>query len=930
MKQLFITLCYVFLAAAAGAQVTPPLPHYPTAEEAELMQDWRYVPPAELLGQVPMPPPGPVRIMAEWEETEALIITWAGFQPILREIVRAAVAECTVIIVAANPATVSNYLQNAGVPLDRVVILSKPFDSIWVRDYGPWAVYQNDVDSLMIVDWIYNRPSRRADDTIPRIIARQMDLPIYEAILPPYDWVHTGGNNLPDGMGTMFSSDLVLDENPGKTEAEIDQIAELYLGAERYIKFPKLPYDGIHHLDMHMVLIDEETIIVGEYPEGVADGPQIEENLDYLINEVPTPFGNPYRIIRIPMPPDASGRYPDAGGHYRTYTNSIFVNKTILVPTYEEQYDTTALRIYQEALPGYHVVGINCNSIIPSLGALHCITKLVGVRDPLWIAHARLRDTDDTEQDYAVNAIIKHRSGIAESTLYYRLAPDSNYTAVPMVLADSASAVWAAAIPAQAERSTIQYYIHAEANSGKEQVRPLVAPEGYFQFQVRAMAPSFAVSATTLCPGGSVQFQDQSQGAVSTWQWLFPGGSPASSDEQNPQVSYAEAGSYSATLIIGNGEIFDTLTLEGIIQVEGGILPYFENLDAGLAESAWAVVNPQQDAAAWTWEAGPFCHDGALVLDNFNHDTRNTRDYLRARFDLTGLVEPSLSFDVAYAPYNAQFFEGLRVNAISCEGEKTTLYEKFGPSLATASATTEAFTPDGCSQWREEAVSLAAFAGQVVVIEFENIGGYGNLLYLDNIAIKAAELANQPPTVAIANPADETVFLDELPELGIEIEAFDADGVVRMVSLFVNFDSISTSAEPPFAFRYTLPAYGEYILQARATDDRGATAFSLPVQVSAQPSSSLAVVPGGVGLAFEAFPNPASNRINLRFQAEQALLVDIRLLNALGQPVLYRQERLLPGEGRYSLDLADLPAGPYQMTVTHGGNSASLKITVMR
>jgi agmatine/peptidylarginine deiminase len=86
------------------------------------------------------------------------------------------------------------------------------------------------------------------------------------------------------------------------------------------------------------------------------------------------------------MPPAANGQYPNTNGDYRTYTNSVFVNKTIIVPFYEEKYDTIARRIYENLLPGYNVVGIDCNKIIPSLGAIHCITKEVGVLDPLMIS----------------------------------------------------------------------------------------------------------------------------------------------------------------------------------------------------------------------------------------------------------------------------------------------------------------------------------------------------------------------------------------------------------------------------------------------------------------------------------------------------------------------------------------------------------------
>src|SRR5688500_2545536 len=423
------------------------LPHYPTAGEEKDMKEY--------LGQInagkrliPSPPIGPVRTMAEWEQIQALVITWAGHNTILREIVRHAVKECKVLIITTNPANVTSQLTTAGIPLDSVQFVNSPFNSIWVRDYGPWTVYKNDVDSLFLVDWIYNRP-REEDDATPTAIADFLGIPIYEAVVDPDDFVHTGGNHLPDGMGTAFSSMLVLEENNDKTEAEIDTIVKKYLGVNQYIKFPTLPYDGIHHLDMHMRVIDEETIIFGEYPDGVADGPQINANIDYLLEEFQTAFGNKYRIVRIPMPPEGT-RYPDDGGDYRTYTNSIFINKTILVPTYEEKYDTTALRIYRENLPGYNVVGINCNSIIPSLGALHCITKLVGTSDPLLIAHPRLRDSDNTESEYSVTAIIKHRSGIETASLFYRNSLDSVYTEVVMSLSDTLENSWTAVIPPHA------------------------------------------------------------------------------------------------------------------------------------------------------------------------------------------------------------------------------------------------------------------------------------------------------------------------------------------------------------------------------------------------------------------------------------------------------------------------------------------------
>ncbi|WP_170254490.1 agmatine deiminase family protein [Phaeodactylibacter luteus] len=708
---------------------------------------------------LPQAPPPPVRLMAEWEEAQALLVSWRNeHSALLREIVRYGQEECRVMIFADNPANVASFLEAGGVPLEQVDLLSPPYNSIWIRDYGPWTIYHNDVDSLMIADYIYNRPWRPQDDDIPAFVAQQLGLPFYEAAEAPNDWVHSGGNNLRDGMGTIFSSDLVLGENPGKSEAEIDAIAHLFFGADRYVKLPALPFDVIHHLDMHMRLIDEETIVIGQYPEGVADGPQIEANIEYLLNEVPTPFGNPYRIIRMPMPPDADGRYPDNNGDYRTYTNALFVNKTLLVPIYEEQYDTTALRIYEEALPGYRVVGIDCNGIIPSLGAIHCITKLVGANDPLWIAHARLRDQESSTAPYPISAIIKHKSGIAGAALHYREAGTENYTAVPLLLEDTLQSVWAGAIPPFPENTVLEYYLSAEAQNGKTQVRPMPAPEGYFRFRVNALQPAFSPGSAILCPGQSITFDNLTAGSYDSLRWEFPGGQPAQSTAESPTIFYNSSGTFPVRLIAYKGAVADTLDRSAAVEVRDLQLPYTEGFSSGLP-ATWEVDNPNADAAVW--EVAPLqgCDPGAMRLNNFLVDTRGTSDFLRASFDLAGMNSPALKFDLAYAQKTSAFEDGLRVNVVDCEGNRVTVFEQFGAALATAEPQISPFAPADCSEWRTEQVDLSSFAGQGLAVEFENVGGYGNNLYLDLIQIvdqspsRTAEHGQQFSARLFPNPA---------------------------------------------------------------------------------------------------------------------------------------------------------------------------------
>ncbi|NNF02265.1 MAG: T9SS type A sorting domain-containing protein [Bacteroidia bacterium] len=427
------------------------------------------------------PPSSPVRTMAEWEELHGVLITWAQFQVMLKDIVKASKEEGKVYIVTNNPSSVVNYLNVYNIDTVNVEFVVTSYNSVWSRDYGPWSAYTNDVDTLITVDWIYNRP-RPSDDQIPVTMSNLLGTPLYETTAAPWDLIHTGGNFMTDGMGTGFSSKLLLNENPSKTEAVIDTIMKKFMGIDRYIKMDNLPYDVIHHIDMHMKLLDEETILMGEYPLGISDGPQIEANLQYVLSNFNSAFGTPYKVIRIPMPPDATGRYPSNGGNYWTHTNASFVNKTILVPIYGGPSDTTAIRIFQEALPGYNVVGIDSRPSIPSLGAIHCIMKEIGTDDPLLIVHQSLEDTYDDVNPYNVVAEIKHRSGILNADLYFRTDTAQAYNSVSMTNVGSND--WSAQIPAQVAGKKVDYYITAEANSGKTQVRPIVAPDGYFDFNV--------------------------------------------------------------------------------------------------------------------------------------------------------------------------------------------------------------------------------------------------------------------------------------------------------------------------------------------------------------------------------------------------------------------------------------------------------------
>jgi hypothetical protein len=146
------------------------------------------------------------------------------------------------------------------------------------------------------------------------------------------------------------------------------------------------------------------------------------------------------------------------------------------------------------------------------------------------------------------------------------------------------------------------------------------------------------------------------------------------------------------------------------------------------------VGNPD---GGYTWQRVTTM-GGCLKYDAYNNGNEGDIDYLYLpRLDFTGLTAMELRFDVSHKNYNNTYIEQLLVEvSTDCGSTWNTVYDKSGTTLATAGASTSAFTPTTASQWRNETVSLGSYDGnQDVLVAFKLVNGYGNNLYLDNINV---------------------------------------------------------------------------------------------------------------------------------------------------------------------------------------------------
>ncbi|MCP9770951.1 hypothetical protein EGI22_23855 [Lacihabitans sp. LS3-19] len=152
--------------------------------------------------------------------------------------------------------------------------------------------------------------------------------------------------------------------------------------------------------------------------------------------------------------------------------------------------------------------------------------------------------------------------------------------------------------------------------------------------------------------------------------------------------------------------------------------------------------NPDNDAITWTTQSTT-CNANSAMINNRAADNTGKIDRLKRFVDLSNMDYAKLSFDVAYARYDASKFDRFKVYAILCDGTQQLIYDKAGSALATAPDQTTLFTPIDCNQWRKEVIDLNAFAGKTFELVFEDIGGWGNRLFLDNILIQEIDIS--PP-----------------------------------------------------------------------------------------------------------------------------------------------------------------------------------------
>jgi hypothetical protein len=212
-----------------------------------------------------------------------------------------------------------------------------------------------------------------------------------------------------------------------------------------------------------------------------------------------------------------------------------------------------------------------------------------------------------------------------------------------------------------------------------------------------------------------------------------------------------------------NGTIdSSTISCTAYISTTGGALPLVEGFE-GTDDPpiGWKNVDYLSNGYLWqkTTSVGGYANSSSsMYFDNYNWNVPGQKDQLIAkRLSFASYNSATLTFDVAYMPYTG-YSDTLRVLvSTDCGATYTPVYAKGGTVLATVASGTSYFTPTA-SQWRTETVNLNSYVGNnSVLVAFENINGYGNALYIDNVNINATVAANAGNDVSFCSGGSASI-----------------------------------------------------------------------------------------------------------------------------------------------------------------------------
>lgn len=264
--------------------------------------------------------------------------------------------------------------------------------------------------------------------------------------------------------------------------------------------------------------------------------------------------------------------------------------------------------------------------------------------------------------------------------------------------------------------------------------------------------------------GESVNFYDISAGNVTSRSWTFEGGSPSTSTEENPVVTYSAPGSYQVSLTVTNATGSNTRTVDAYINVfdpnasSGSFSLDFEACGDFQVDNFHPWTTYDGDGAA-TYESSGFDFLNEAYTGSFIAFNSSATSPEATGWDAHGGDRCGICFASTTPPNNDWLISApltLCSNAsISFWAKSITDnygLERFNVLLSTTDNSTSSFTVklsgntyiQAPTTWTQYTYSLSAYAGRTVYVAIQCVSNDAYAFMIDDIEITGD--CNSAPT----------------------------------------------------------------------------------------------------------------------------------------------------------------------------------------
>ena len=265
-----------------------------------------------------------------------------------------------------------------------------------------------------------------------------------------------------------------------------------------------------------------------------------------------------------------------------------------------------------------------------------------------------------------------------------------------------------------------------------------------------APGADFTAAPRSVAVGGSVNFSDISNGRVTSRSWTFEGGTPSTSTDENPVVTYSSAGSFPVSLTVSNENGSNTKTVAGYINVYA---PNFSlDFEAcadfqvdnfypwttydGDASGTYGIQDVDYENSGYT---GSFIAFNASATDPALGTAWSAHGGNRCGMCFASTTPPNNDYLMTPAITlcsNATF--SFWAKAIS-----SSYTEKFNVLLSTTDNNPSSFTTklsgntavSATTTWTEYSYNLSAYSGQTVYLAIQCVSNDAFAFMIDDIVI---------------------------------------------------------------------------------------------------------------------------------------------------------------------------------------------------